>query len=87
MHTLLHAEGVLEHHGAVDPYRLLIQHLQHLLNGYGWAPLSDVSDDATLDAQLERISQAVFGAPCPRFAAGAAPVNPVLVPKEASSHG
>ena len=49
--------------------------------------LVDLSDDATLDAQLERISQAVFGAPCPRFAAGAAPTNPVLVPKEASSHG
>jgi AcrR family transcriptional regulator len=86
MHTLLHAEGVLEHHGAADPYRLLIKHLQHLLNGYGWAPLSDVSDDATLDAQLERISQAVFGAPCPRFAA-ASPDFAHPLPTEATSHG
>ena len=87
MHTLLHAEGVLEHHGAVDPYRLLIKHLQHLLNGYGWTPLSDVSDEAALDAQLERISQAVFGVPCPRFAAVANPPDPRFNPKEASSHG
>ena len=65
MHTLVHAEGVLEHHGATEPYRLLIKHLQHLLNGYGWRPLFDVSDEAAIDAQLARISREVFDSPAP----------------------
>jgi AcrR family transcriptional regulator len=60
MHTLVHAEGVLERHGAGEPYRVLIKHLQHLLNGYGWQPLFDVSDEAAIDAQLARISREVF---------------------------
>lgn len=81
MHTLVHAEGVLQHHVAGDPYRLLIKHLQHLLNGYGWKPLFDVSDEAAIDAQIERISTAVFGSPQPRFARA---TNTL---KEATSHG
>lgn len=65
MHTLVHAEGVLERHDACEPYRLLIKHLQHLLNGYGWQPLFDVSDEAAIDAQLARISRDVFESPAP----------------------
>jgi len=65
MHTLVHAEGVLERHDADEPYRLLIKHLQHLLNGYGWKPLFDVSDEAAIDAQLARISRDVFDSPSP----------------------
>jgi AcrR family transcriptional regulator len=65
MHTLVHAEGVLERHDAGEPYRLLIKHLQHLLNGYGWQPLFDVSDEAAIDAQLARISREVFDSPSP----------------------
>lgn len=65
MHTLVHAEGVLERHDAGEPYRLLIKHLQHLLNGYGWRPLFDVSDEAAIDAQLARISHEVFESPAP----------------------
>jgi len=65
MHTLVHAEGVLERHDAGEPYRLLIKHLQHLLNGYGWRPLFDVSDEAAIDAQLARISREVFDSPSP----------------------
>jgi AcrR family transcriptional regulator len=65
MHTLVHAEGVLERHDAGEPYRLLIKHLQHLLNGYGWQPLFDVMDEAAIDAQLARISREVFDSPSP----------------------
>ena len=65
MHTLVHAEGVLERHDAGEPYRLLIKNLQHLLNGYGWRPLFDVSDEAAIDAQLARISREVFDSPSP----------------------
>jgi AcrR family transcriptional regulator len=65
MHTLVHAEGVLERHDPGEPYRLLIKHLQHLLNGYGWQPLFDVSDEAAIDAQLARISREVFDSPSP----------------------
>lgn len=65
MHTLVHAEGVLERHAPGEPYRLLIKHLQHLLNGYGWQPLFDVSDEAAIDAQLARISREVFDSPAP----------------------
>ncbi|QNP41602.1 TetR/AcrR family transcriptional regulator [Lysobacter solisilvae (ex Woo and Kim 2020)] len=65
MHTLVHAEGVLERHDAPEPYRLLIKNLQHLLNGYGWQPLFDVSDEAAIDAQLARISREVFESPAP----------------------
>ncbi|GAB3097237.1 TetR/AcrR family transcriptional regulator [Lysobacter terrae] len=65
MHTLVHAEGVLEPYEAVAPYRLLIKNLQHLLNGYGWRPLFDVSDESAIDAQLARISREVFDSPSP----------------------
>lgn len=65
MHTLVHAEGVLERHDVGEPYRLLIKNLQHLLNGYGWRPLFDVSDEAAIDAQLTRISREVFDSPSP----------------------
>lgn len=66
MHTLAQVEGVLVQHGITDPYRLLIQHLHYLLNGYGWQPLFDPADDAAIDAQIERVCQAVFGSTCPR---------------------
>lgn len=73
MHTLVSAEGVLARQQADDdPYRLMVKHLQHLLNGYGWQPLFDPSDEAAIDAQLERISRAVFDAPCPRLGGAAA---------------
>lgn len=65
MHTLSHVDGMLGQHGIQAPYRLLFTHLHHLLNGYGWQPLFDPADDDAVDAQVERICQAVFGAECP----------------------
>jgi hypothetical protein len=60
MHTLVHAEGMLQQYEVRDPYRLLMRHVHHLLNGYGWRPLFDPADDAALDALIERICREVF---------------------------
>lgn len=74
MHTLAHADGVLPSHGIDDPYRLLIKHLHYLLNGYGWAPLFDPTDDDALDALNARLCLEVFGRACPRTHASASPL-------------
>ncbi|HZH43756.1 MAG TPA: TetR/AcrR family transcriptional regulator [Lysobacter sp.] len=74
MHTLLHAEGVLPAAQFSEPYRLLFRHLQYLFNGYGWQPLFDPRDDATLDALVARVSRAVFD--CPHPYAGPFPLSP-----------
>ncbi len=66
MHTLTHAEGLLEAHALGDPYRLLMKHLHFLLNGYGWQPLFDPADDAALDALNSRLCRDVFGNACPQ---------------------
>jgi AcrR family transcriptional regulator len=60
MHTLVHAEGMLQQYEVRDPYRLLMRHVHHLLNGYGWQPLFDPADDAALDAMIGRIGHEVF---------------------------
>lgn len=66
MHTLTHAQGLLEAHAQGDPYRLLMKHLHFLLNGYGWQPLFDPADDVALDALSARLCQAVFDCACPQ---------------------
>lgn len=67
MHTLTHAVGLLEQFSIADPYRLLFKHLNYLLNGYGWQPLMASVDDATVQAQMQRLSEEIFGQllPCP----------------------
>lgn len=65
MHTLTHADGLLETHAVGDPYRLLMRHLHYLLNGYGWRPLFDPADDDALDALNARLCREVFGCECP----------------------
>jgi AcrR family transcriptional regulator len=64
MHTLVHAEGMLEQYEVHDPYRLLMRNVHHLLNGYGWRPLFDPADDAALDALIQRICREVFHDVC-----------------------
>lgn len=68
MHTLVQQADYLDRGAIHEPYRLLFKHLHYLLNGYGWRPLFDPRDDATVDAHLDRISHAVFDAPYPGFA-------------------
>lgn len=64
MHTLVHAEGVLDFPHRGEPYRLLLVHMQHLLNGMQWRPLADPADAGALDRLLARILEQVF----PEFA-------------------
>lgn len=63
MHQLVQQDGLLDDPGRGDPYRLLLKHLQYLLNGYGWRPLFDPADDAALDALAARVCAEVFGGP------------------------
>jgi len=60
MHTLTHAEGLLQSHAVDDPHRLLMQQLHYLLNGYGWAPAFDPGDRQALDALHARLYREVF---------------------------
>lgn len=60
MHNMVHAEGVMYAFSVPDPYRLMCRHLQSLLNGQGWTPYADPSDDVALDALIQRIFTEVF---------------------------
>jgi hypothetical protein len=60
IHTIVHVEGVLEQGDSCDPYRLLMRHLHCLLNGFGWKPLFDPSDDAAVDEKTKQICSEVF---------------------------
>lgn len=64
MHTLVHAEGMLQRYEVGDPYRLLMRHVHSLLNGYGWRPLFDPADDAALDALIARVCDKLFADLC-----------------------
>ncbi|GEM_PF-3192593 len=64
MHTLVHAEGMLQQYAVRDPYRLMMRNVHHLLNGYGWRPLFDPDDEATLDAFIARICAEAFHDSC-----------------------
>ena len=64
MHDMVHAEGVMSAFSVSDPYRLMCRHLQSLLNGQGWTPSFDVSDDAALDALIQKIFTEVFNEQC-----------------------
>jgi AcrR family transcriptional regulator len=80
MHTLVQHDGLLDYHQIGDPYRLLVKHLQYLLNGYGWQPLFDPADDAAVDALVERVCRDVFDTSCPR-------TSPYLMTPPEISHG
>ena len=87
LHTLTHAEGLLEAHALGDPYRLLMKHLHFLLNGYGWLPLFDPSDDDALDALNTRLCREVFDSICPQASRPTAAVAVSAAPRpEVSSH-
>lgn len=59
-HMIAHVQGVAEQLGIADPYRLMLRHQQTLLNGLGWQPLFDATDEAALDAKIEKLCQEVF---------------------------
>lgn len=59
-HNLVHAEGVLEQYDMRDPYRLMLRHVQNMLNGLGWQPLFDPSDERALDKKIKQLCNEVF---------------------------
>ncbi|TDU22467.1 TetR family transcriptional regulator [Panacagrimonas perspica] len=63
-HNLSHAEGILADFSVHDPYLLMCRHLQGLLDGFRWKPISDVADAAALDALIERVCREVFNEEC-----------------------
>ncbi len=68
-HMIAHTEGLTEKYNVHDPYRLMLRHQQHLLNGLGWKPLCDASDEAALDAKIEKLCNEVFhDLPCEKNA-------------------
>lgn len=63
-HNFSHAEGILADFSVHDPYLLMCRHLQGLLDGFRWKPISDVTDDAALDALIDRVCREVFNEEC-----------------------
>ena len=59
-HNLVHVEGMLDEFTIRDAYRLMCQHIQILLNGFGWKPLADPADTAATDKLIQRIKNEVF---------------------------
>ncbi|MCK5770661.1 TetR/AcrR family transcriptional regulator [Algiphilus sp.] len=59
-HDLVHAEGLLADFDVHEPYPLMCQHFQALLNGYGWEPRVSTLDKAALRALIARIKTEVF---------------------------
>ncbi len=59
-HQIAHAEGLVEKYGLGNAYRLMLRHQQNLLNGLGWKPLFDPSNEAALDAKIEQLCNEVF---------------------------
>ena len=65
MHTLIHAEGVLDMYALNDPYRMLLRHIQLQLNGMNWQPLVEQPfDDAALDSKVRQLCETLFGDLC-----------------------
>jgi AcrR family transcriptional regulator len=81
MHTLSHAEGLLEGHALGDPHRLLMKHLHFLLNGYGWRPLFDPADDDALDALNAHLCREIFASAYPLISSSdTAAIMPATAP-------
>ncbi|MED5432261.1 MAG: TetR/AcrR family transcriptional regulator [Pseudomonadota bacterium] len=65
MHTLIHAEGILDMYALNDPYRMLLRHIQLQLNAQQWQPLADDAfDDAALDKKVKALCDALFSDFC-----------------------
>ena len=64
MHNLVHAEGVLDFYDLKDPYRLMLTHIQILLNGLDWQPLLDPFDEQLMNDKIESVCQALFSDLC-----------------------
>jgi hypothetical protein len=65
MHTLIHAEGILDMYDLKDPYRMLLRNIQLQLNAMKWQPLAgDPFDDAELDQKVDDLCRTLFSDLC-----------------------
>ena len=65
MHTLIHAEGVLDMYALKDPYRMLLRNSQLQLNAMQWQPVvEDPFDDKALEEKVSTLCNALFGDLC-----------------------
>ena len=64
MHNLVHAEGVLDLYDLHEPYRIMLQQLNALLNGLNWQPAVSPFDEDALRQQIDRIREQLFPALC-----------------------
>jgi AcrR family transcriptional regulator len=60
MHTLVHADGLLQMYDIKAPYHKLLMHVNLLLNGMGWQPLAGAWDIPEMDAQIQRIHDTIY---------------------------
>lgn len=60
LHAIVHNEGLVEQYQFAEPYRLMLTHINNLLNGLGWQPVTDSTDAAALDALGERLCKEVL---------------------------
>lgn len=60
MHNLVHAKGILEDWEIREPYRLMCQHMQVMLNGFGWKPLINPADWIATDTKIEQLCAEIF---------------------------
>ena len=65
MHTLIHAEGILDMYDLKDPYRMLLRNIQLQLNAMQWQPLADDPfDDGALDQKVDDLCGTLFSDLC-----------------------
>lgn len=60
LHAIVHNEGLVEQYQFAEPYRLMLTHINNLLNGLGWQPVTDSTDAAALDALAARLCKEVW---------------------------
>jgi hypothetical protein len=63
-HSLAHTQGLLDVFELEEPYRLMGRNMHRLLNGLGWKPLVDMSDEADFETYTSRLLNDLFGEAC-----------------------
>ena len=65
MHTLIHADGILDMYDLKDPHRLLLRNVQLHLSAMQWQPLDDQPfDDAALNSKVAYLCDYLFADVC-----------------------
>lgn len=65
MHTLIHADGILDMYDLKDPHRLLLRNVQLQLNAMQWQPLDEAPfDDDALSSKVSSLCDDLFADLC-----------------------